>query len=102
MRYEQLVRPAVRLIKPYTAGTTADQAKARFGLKNVIKLSSNENPLGASPRAMAALSAIPNAHVYLDDDHTELRTRLGERHGLGKDNVIVGHGSNDVLLTLFA
>lgn len=102
MRYEHLVRPAVRLIKPYTAGTTVDQAKASFGLKNVVKLSSNENPLGASPRAMAALSAIPNAHIYVDDDHSELRTRLGELHGLGKDNVIVGHGSNDVLLTLFA
>lgn len=102
MRYENLLRPAVRLIKPYTAGTTVDQAKARFGLKSVIKLSSNENPLGASPRAMAALAAIPNAHIYLDDDHTELRTRLGERHGLSKAHVIVGHGSNDVLLTLFA
>src|ERR1019366_148728 len=60
MRYESLVRPAVRLIKPYTAGTTVAQAKARFGLKNVVKLSSNENPLGPSPRAMAALSDIPN------------------------------------------
>jgi histidinol-phosphate aminotransferase len=102
MRYEKLVRPAVRLIKPYTAGTTVAQAKARFGLKNVVKLSSNENPLGASPRAMAALSAIPNAHIYVDDDHPELRARLADRHGLTQDHVIVGHGSNDVLLTLFA
>jgi histidinol-phosphate aminotransferase len=101
MRYESLVRPAVRLIKPYTAGTTVAQAKARFGLKNVVKLSSNENPLGPSPRAMAALSDIPNAHIYVDDDHTELRARLGERHGLTKDHVVVGHGSNDVLMTIF-
>jgi histidinol-phosphate aminotransferase len=102
MRYENLVRPAVRLMKPYTAGTTVQQAKARFGLKNVVKLSSNENPLGASPRAMAALSAIPNAHVYVDDDHTELRARLGERYGLTKDHVVVGHGSNDVVLMVFS
>jgi histidinol-phosphate aminotransferase len=102
MRYDTLVRPAVRLIKPYTAGTTVGQAKARFGLTNVVKLSSNENPLGASPRAMAALSHIPNAHIYVDDDHSELRARLGERHGLSREHVIVGHGSNDVLLTLFA
>jgi histidinol-phosphate aminotransferase len=102
MRYENLVRPAVRLMKPYTAGTTVQQAKARFGLKNVVKLSSNENPLGPSPRAMAALVDIPNANIYVDDDHTELRSRLGERYGLTKDHVIVGHGSNDVVMTLFA
>ncbi len=102
MRYAELVRPAVRLMKPYTAGTTVGQAKARFGLKNVIKLSSNENPLGPSPRAMAALSDIPNAHIYVDDDHTELRARLGERYGLSKDHVIVGHGSNDIFMTIFA
>ena len=102
MQYADLVRPAVRLLKPYTAGTTVQQAKDRFGLKNVVKLSSNENPLGASPRAMAALSAIPNAHVYVDDDHTEVRTRIAERAGLTKDHVIVGHGSNDVFMTLFA
>jgi histidinol-phosphate aminotransferase len=101
MRYEHLVRPAVRLMKPYTAGTTVQQAKARFGHKNVVKLSSNENPLGPSPRAMAALAAIPNAHVYVDDDHTELRARLGERYGLTKDHVVVGHGSNDVVLMVF-
>ncbi len=102
MQYANLVRPAIRTIKPYSAGTTVAQAKDRFGLENIVKLSSNENPLGPSPRAMAALAAIPNAHVYVDDDHSELRTRLGERHGLTKDHVIVGHGSNDILLTIFA
>jgi histidinol-phosphate aminotransferase len=102
MQIADLVRPAVRQLKPYTAGTTVQQAKDRFGLKNVVKLSSNENPLGPSPRAMAALAAIPNANIYVDDDHSELRTRLAERYGLAKDHVIVGHGSNDVVMTLFA
>jgi len=101
MHYVNLVRPAVRLMKPYTAGTTVQQAKERFGLKNVVKLSSNENPLGPSPRAMAALSDIPNAHVYVDDDHAELRARIAERYGLTKDHVIVGHGSNDVCMMVF-
>jgi len=99
---ESLVRPAVRTQKAYSPGTTVQQAKARFGLRNVVKLSSNENPLGASPRAMAALASIPNANIYVDDDHTELRTRIGELAGVTKDHVIVGHGSNDVFMTLFA
>jgi len=55
-----------------------------------------------SPRAMAAVAKLANAHIYVDDDHAELRTRLGERYGLTKDHVIVGHGSNDVFMTLFA
>jgi histidinol-phosphate aminotransferase len=96
------VRPAIRTIKPYSAGTTVAQAKDRFGLENVVKLSSNENPLGPSPRAMAALAAIPNVNIYSDDDHPDLRTRIAERHDVTKDHVIVGHGSNDVLLTVFA
>lgn len=102
MQYAHLVRPAVRQLKPYSAGTTVGQAKLRFGHEHVVKLSSNENPLGPSPRAMAALTSIPNAHIYVDDDHTELRARLGERNGLSGSHVIVGHGSNDILLTLFA
>jgi histidinol-phosphate aminotransferase len=102
MQYAKLVRPAVRLLKPYSAGTTVQQAKARFGHKNVVKLSSNENPLGPSPRALAAVAAIPNANIYIDDDHPDLRARLGERYGLTKDHVIVGHGSNDVFMTLYA
>jgi len=102
MDYSKLARPAVLTLKTYTAGTTVAQAKARYGLDRVIKLSSNENPLGASPKAMAALAALSDANVYVDDDHTELRTRLGGRHGFSKDHVIVGHGSNDVFMTLFA
>ncbi|GAC1417404.1 MAG: histidinol-phosphate transaminase [Candidatus Velthaea sp.] len=98
----RFVRPAILNLKPYSAGTTVLQAQARFGLKHVIKLSSNENPLGPSPRAMAALANIPNAHIYVDDDHTELRTRLGERCGFDKDYVLVGHGSNDVFATMYA
>ncbi|MFN2461533.1 MAG: histidinol-phosphate transaminase [Candidatus Velthaea sp.] len=102
MDYAKLVRPAVLTIKPYAAGTTVQQAKARFGLESVVKLSSNENPLGSSPRALAALAGVTDANVYVDDDHGTLRGRVGERHGFAKDHVVVGHGSNDVFMTLFA
>src|SRR5471030_292201 len=101
MDFSKLVRPAVLAQKAYTAGTTVSQAKARFGLDRVIKLSSNENSLGSSPKALAAVAALSDAHVYVDDDHTELRTRLGERNGFTKDHVIVGNGSNDVFKVVF-
>ena len=102
MSLSRFVRPAVLNLRPYSAGTTVQQAQERFGLKHVIKLSSNENPLGPSPRAMAALANIPNANIYVDDDHTELRQRLGEASGFDKEHVLVGHGSNDVVATMYA
>jgi histidinol-phosphate aminotransferase len=101
MDFSKLVRPAVLAQKTYTAGTTVSQAKARFGLDHIIKLSSNENPLGTSPKALAALEGLSEAHIYVDDDHTQLRTRLGGVNGYTKDHVIVGHGSNDVFKIIF-
>jgi histidinol-phosphate aminotransferase len=101
MDYASLARSAVRSMHPYSAGTTIDQARRRFGLDRVIKLSSNENPLGSSPKALAALATIPDAHLYADDDHLALRERLAAPYGLAIENTIVGHGSNDILLMFF-
>ena len=102
MDYAKLVRPQVASMKPYTPGTTVSQAKKKYGLETFVKLSSNENPLGTSPKATAALAAMGDLQVYVDDDHAELRERLAAPYGLGVDNVLVGHGSNDVVRTLFS
>ncbi len=101
MDYVSLARPPVRLLHPYSAGTTTDQAKRRFDLDRVIKLSSNENPRGSSPKALAAMAAVTDAHLYADDDHLELRARLSEPYGLALGNTILGHGSNEILLMFF-
>ncbi|HTW86246.1 MAG TPA: histidinol-phosphate transaminase [Candidatus Sulfotelmatobacter sp.] len=101
MDYERLVRPQVAALKPYTPGTTVSQARATYGLETFVKLSSNENPLGTSPLAAAALRAMDDLQIYVDDDHPELRRRLAEPYGLGVEHVLVGHGSNDVVRTLF-
>lgn len=91
----------MRQLQPYSAGTTIDQAKRRFDLDRVIKLSSNENPRGSSPKALAAMAAVTDAHLYADDDHLELRTRLSEPYGLRLENTVLGHGSNEILLMFF-
>jgi histidinol-phosphate aminotransferase len=101
MDYASLARAEVRSIHPYSAGTTTDQARRRFGLDRIIKLSSNENPLGSSPKALAAIASIPDANLYADDDHLALRERLAAPYGLRLENAIVGHGSNDILLMFF-
>ncbi len=89
-------------MKPYTPGTTVSQARKKYGLETFVKLSSNENPLGTSPKAAAALRAMGDLQVYVDDDHLELRRRLAEPYGFGVEHVLVGHGSNDVVRTLFS
>ena len=100
--YSKLVRPEIASFKAYTPGTTVSQAKKKYGLATFVKLSSNENPLGSSPLAAAALRALDDLHIYVDDEHAELRRRLPEPYGLGIEHVLLGHGSNDVVRTLFA
>jgi histidinol-phosphate aminotransferase len=100
--YSKLVRPQVASMKPYTPGTTVSQARTKYGLEKFVKLSSNENPLGTSPKAAAALRDMGDLQIYVDDDHHELRRRLAEPYGLGVEHVLVGHGSNDVVRTLFS
>ncbi|MBV8643118.1 MAG: histidinol-phosphate transaminase [Candidatus Eremiobacteraeota bacterium] len=102
MDYGKVVRPQVASMNPYTPGTTVSQAKTKYGLSSVVKLSSNENPLGTSPLAAAAVAAVDDLNIYVDDDHLELRRRLAEPYGLGVEHVLVGHGSNDVVRTLFS
>jgi histidinol-phosphate aminotransferase len=101
MDYVSLARPVVRQLHEYSAGTTIDQAKRRFDLDRVIKLSSNENPRGSSPKALAAMAKLTGANLYADDDHLALRARLSEPYGLRIENTILGHGSNEILLMFF-
>ena len=102
MDYTKLVRPQVATMKPYLPGTTVSQAKQRYGRERFVKLSSNENPLGTSPLAAAALRDMGDLQIYVDDDHAELRRRLAAPYGLETRHVLVGHGSNDVVRTLFS
>ena len=68
------------------------------GVADVIKLSSNENPFGPSPKAIEAVrdSAV-TLHRYPSTDHASLRGVIGERHGLDPDRIICGVGSDEVL-----
>lgn len=97
-----LVRRVVLERKPYRAGTTIDQARKRFGLDRVVKLSSNENPLGTPPAALEALHRLEQLNVYDDDDYPELRTAAAQRYGAKPENVIAGHGSNELVWLAFS
>ena len=96
------VRACLREQTAYVPGTTVEQARQRYGLERIVKLSSNENPLGSSPRAMEAIQALKRLNIYVDDDYRALRAKIAATWGLGFEHVILGHGSNEILAQLFA
>ncbi len=68
------------------------------GVADVVKLSSNENPFGPSPKAIQAVrESAATLHRYPSTDHTSLRVVIAERHGLDADRIICGVGSDEVL-----
>lgn len=83
---------------PYVPGKPLEELERELGLPRAIKLASNENPLGASPKALAVLSEIgPTLHRYPDGGATGLRVALADRYKLTPDQVIVGNGSDEIL-----
>ncbi|GAC1543402.1 MAG: histidinol-phosphate transaminase [Vulcanimicrobiaceae bacterium] len=98
---DRLLRSSLRSFAPYKPGTSVDEVRRRFGFDRPVKLSQNENPLGTSPRALAALRAIDTLSDYVEDDHVALRTRLAEPYGLVLGNVVLGHGSNELVMLVF-
>lgn len=84
----------------YEPGKPIEETARELGLDpaRIVKLASNENPLGPSPRAQAALqNAIPDVHIYPDGGGFKLRTAIAENAGLERENVIVGNGSNEII-----
>jgi histidinol-phosphate aminotransferase len=96
-KFENLVPERVRDLPAYVPGKPMKQAEAESGVK-CIKLASNENPYGPSPKAIAAMKAAAlTAHLYPDNDSTELKTALANRNGLQPSQVMVTCGSTSLL-----
>lgn len=100
MKFEALVNPAVRTQPVYEPGKPIEYVARELGLDpaGIIKLASNENPFGPSPRAMAAAKrALEHGELYPDGGCFELRNRLAEARGLAPDQLVVGNGSNEII-----
>ncbi len=97
-RFLQQAAPGLASLKPYVPGKPLSELERDLGIKDSIKLASNENPLGPSPRVRAALEAqIKDITRYPDGGAFELRRVLAAHHGVDAACVTVGNGSNDVL-----
>src|SRR6266705_45311 len=90
----------IRAIAPYQPGKPISELAREMGLdeKKIIKLASNENPLGVSPKARAAIKkALPELGRYPDGNAFELKAALSRRYGVPEECIVVGNGSNDLL-----
>lgn len=85
-------------IAPYQPGKPIDELKRELGLQDVIKLASNENPLGCSPKAKAAIQqAIEEVGRYPDGNGFALKQQISQQFEVGMDQITLGNGSNDIL-----
>lgn len=95
-----LALPGVQKLSPYVPGKPVDELAREFGLDpaSIVKLASNENPLGAGPMALAAIrQELDELTRYPDGNGFALKQRLAERCGVQPDQVTLGNGSNDIL-----
>jgi histidinol-phosphate aminotransferase len=90
----------IRAIAPYQPGKPTAELARELGLDetSIIKLASNENPLGVSPKALAAMRALLDGLArYPDGNGFELKQALSDRFGVEHNRIVLGNGSNDVL-----
>jgi len=93
----------IRTIQPYVPGKPIEELERELGIKDSIKIASNENPLGPSPKGIAAIKkALLDLHRYPDGNGTLLKDKLAKKMGVKPDNIILGNGSNEVLELLAA
>ncbi|QQE77045.1 histidinol-phosphate transaminase [Alicyclobacillus sp. SO9] len=100
-RIKDQVRPGIEEIQPYVPGITDDELRKMYGLKRVVKLNANENALGPSPKAIAAIQEELTAlHHYPDGSSELVRQAIAAYHTLQLENVLVGNGSDEIIKLL--
>jgi histidinol-phosphate aminotransferase len=100
MDIRELAPSYVRAIAPYQPGKPISELAREAGLEEtaIIKLASNENPLGVSPFARSAIErAVAGLARYPDGNGFELKQALARRYGISEERIVLGNGSNDVL-----
>jgi histidinol-phosphate aminotransferase len=93
-----LVIPTIEALAPYEGGKPVEELARELGITDAVKLASNENPLGPSPRALeAARRVLTDSHRYPDGAAYNLRAKLAEKHGVALEEILLGAGSNELL-----
>lgn len=98
VNYQSLALAGVQALSPYQPGKPIEELERELGITNILKLASNENPLGASPKALAALAnPLKALELYPDGSGYLLKDAIAGKLGLQAKQITLGNGSNDVL-----
>ncbi|MCK5881804.1 MAG: aminotransferase class I/II-fold pyridoxal phosphate-dependent enzyme, partial [Sinobacterium sp.] len=98
--YLALANIGVQGIKPYQPGKPIEELQRELGLSNIVKLASNENPLGLSKKVVEAISApsvLSELTRYPDGAGFDLKAKLSQKYSVATECITLGNGSNDVL-----
>ncbi len=97
-RFLEMAVPVLAHLRPYQPGKPLAELERELGIRDAIKLASNENPLGPSPRALAAIrAALPDLALYPEGGAPVLRERLAAKLGVAADQILPGNGSDQVI-----
>jgi histidinol-phosphate aminotransferase len=98
MKTVESVPEYIRSLIPYEPGKPIEEVEREYGISNSVKLASNENPLGPSPKAVAALRAkLDQLNLYPDGDCFYLKQGLSQKLGVAPETLIFGNGSNEII-----
>lgn len=96
-----VLNPHLANLLPYPPGKPIEEVQREYGLESIIKLASNENPLGPSPRAVKAMNALAGEmHFYPDGGGYTLKQALCERLDVKAEELILGNGSDEITMLL--
>lgn len=98
MTFTEIANAGIRHLQPYQPGKPRDEVARELGLHQIDKLASNENMLGPSPKALAAIqSVLADCHYYPDAGAYELRKALANKYHIEPERIILGNGSDNIL-----
>ncbi len=88
----------IEQLVPYEPGRPIEEVRRELGIKQLIKLASNENPLGVSPKVKKAVAKfLPKLHFYPESTAPELRAAVAKYHKVSEKQIIFGNGSNEII-----
>lgn len=94
----ELVNDSIVGLRPYPPGKPIEEVEREYGITGCVKLASNENPLGPSPKALAAIQgALSKLHLYPDGSGFYLKRALAEHLAVPPDHLFLGNGSNEII-----
>ena len=98
LEIKDLINSSIKSLTPYEPGKPIEDLEREYGIKNVIKLASNESPLGPSPKVLTVLKeVITGVHRYPDGNGFRLKEALSSKHSIDMSVLTLGNGSNDII-----